>query len=65
MSKSIASLYVALASSVAWACPVCGAATDTKSTYINMTLVMSGLPLLMIGSVVFWVARAVLNADKP
>ena len=59
-----ASLYVLFASAVAWACPVCGAAQDTKGTYINMTLVMSGLPLVMIGSVVAGVAIRFKRADE-
>ena len=51
-----ASLYVLFASAAAWACPVCGAAQDTKGTYINMTLVMSALPLVTIGAVVLGIA---------
>lgn len=52
MTRALASLTVFLGSGAAWACPVCGAATDTKGTYQAMTLVMSGLPLLMIGGIV-------------
>ncbi len=63
-ARGWASLYVLFASAVAWACPVCGAAQDTKGTYINMTLVMSGLPLVMIGSVVAGVAIRFKRADE-
>lgn len=59
MTRMLASLFVLCAATAAWACPVCGAATDTKGTYIGMTLVMSGLPLLMIGSVVLFVAQRI------
>lgn len=64
MARVLAGLGVLFVATAAWACPVCGAATDTKGTYINMTLVMSGLPLLMIGSVVFFVAQRVRRAGR-
>jgi hypothetical protein len=56
-------LVVMFGSFAAWACPVCGAAQDTKGTYINMTLVMSALPLVMIGSVVLGVALRFKKAE--
>jgi hypothetical protein len=64
MSRRLAATYAMLAASAAWACPVCGAATDTKGTYISMTLVMSGLPLLMIGGVVFFVGQRFRRASR-
>ena len=64
MPRTLASLFVLFASASAWACPVCGAATDTKGTYIDMTLVMSSLPLVMIGSLVFFVAARVRRAAR-
>jgi hypothetical protein len=41
------------------ACAVCGltGTRDNGFAYLAMTVVMSGLPLAMIGGVVFWVYR--------
>jgi hypothetical protein len=41
------------------ACAVCGltGTRDNGLAYLAMTVVMSGLPLAMIGGVVFWVYR--------
>lgn len=53
-----------LGSAVALACPVCGAATDNQDEYKYMTLVMSALPLMMMGSVVGVIAFRVRKADR-
>lgn len=52
-------LVTAAAPATAFACPVCGTAgaNDNGWAYFAMTIVLSGLPLGMIGGVVFWVAR--------
>ena len=62
--RALAFFSVLLIAGVAFACPVCGAATDTKGTYQAMTIVMSLLPLTMMGSVVGFVAYKVRKADK-
>jgi hypothetical protein len=51
---------------LALACPVCGTAgpNDNGWAYFAMTIVLSGLPLGMIGGVVFWVARRSSAADR-
>jgi hypothetical protein len=41
-----------------WACPACMVGDPkTASTYFGMTLVMSALPLLLIGGVSYWLWR--------
>lgn len=52
-------MLVLAAPAVALACPVCGTAgaNDNGWAYFAMTIVLSGLPLGMIGGVVFWVHR--------
>lgn len=62
--RAIAFFSVLLFSAVALACPVCGAATDTKGTYQAMTVVMSLLPLAMMGSVVGFIAFRVRRAER-
>ena len=53
--KQLASLTL-MVPSLAAACPVCGAnsAVDPKALLV-MTIIMSLLPLAMIGGVVWWV----------
>jgi hypothetical protein len=42
----------------AWACPGCMVGDPkTASTYFGMTLVMSALPLLLIGGIGYWLYR--------
>lgn len=46
------------------ACSVCGAGQEgTETSYIVMTIIVSLLPLAMIGGVVFWLWRAVKQRD--
>jgi hypothetical protein len=63
-ARAFAFVLVLLTSAVALACPVCGAETDTKGTYLGMTMVMSLLPLAMMGSVVGFIAFKVRKADR-
>jgi hypothetical protein len=43
-----------------FACPVCGAGGNEENgaVYLAMSAVLSGLPLAMIGGIVFWLRRA-------
>jgi len=43
----------------AMACPVCGLAgtADTWTSYLSMTVMLSTVPLTMIGGIAFWVSR--------
>ena len=54
------------APAAALACAVCGTSgpTDNSWAYFAMTMVLSGLPLCMIGGVVFWVSRRVSTDDS-
>jgi hypothetical protein len=50
--------------SAAWACAVCGAATpNDQSAYLVMTIVMSLLPLGLLGGIGFWVYRGATSSD--
>lgn len=47
------------------ACSVCGAGQEgTETSYVVMTLIVSFLPLAMIGGVVFWLWRAAKQRDQ-
>lgn len=47
-----------LGASVANACPVCMLADPkTAGTYLSMTLMMSALPLAMLGGLIYWLKR--------
>jgi hypothetical protein len=49
---------VSLAAGSAQACPVCILADPkTAGTYLDMTLMMSALPLALLGGFVFWLKR--------
>jgi hypothetical protein len=59
-------LLMASASSVAWACPVCGGAAsspESQRAYVVMSVILSALPLLGIAGIVLWVARRVRAAE--
>jgi hypothetical protein len=57
---------VTLLPELALACPVCGTpgSEDAGWAYLAMTLILSGLPLAMIGSVGYWVYRRVTAAES-
>ena len=57
-----------LAPRSALACPVCGfvGVNENWTVYLAMTAMLSALPLLMIGGMVFWLSRrARLGASFP
>ena len=60
----ITALLVAAAPAAALACSVCGLAGtgDNNGAYRAMTVMMSGVPLGMIGGVAYWLVR---RASKP
>lgn len=48
----------ALATGAAQACPVCMLADPkTSGTYLGMTLMMSALPLALLGGLIYWLKR--------
>jgi len=63
-ARALALVGVLLTSGSALACAVCGAATDTRGTYQAMTLVMSLLPLAMMGGLVSFIAFRVRRAER-
>lgn len=56
--RALTALAVALAPALARACAVCGAGDDdpARGAYLTMTLIISGLPVLMLGGVIGYVA---------
>jgi hypothetical protein len=61
----MAALLTVAIPGAAFACPVCGLAgsEDANGAYLAITLVLSALPLAMIGGVVVWIRRRVNAAD--
>lgn len=51
----------------AWACPACGlaGAGDNNGAYVAMSVMLSILPLGMIGGVAFWLYRRVTRRERP
>ena len=48
----------ALIPSSAWACPACMVSNPkTAATYLGMTLIMSALPILLVGCIGYWLWR--------
>jgi hypothetical protein len=42
----------------AWACPACMVGDPkTAGTYLGMTLIMSALPLFLVGGLAYWLWR--------
>lgn len=55
-----------LLAAAAFACPVCGQPLENNQTnYLVMTIVLSLLPLGMMGGVGFWVYRSTRSAHAP
>jgi len=54
----VAAAALPLVPAAAWACPAC-MVTDPKNagTYLGMTLMMSALPLGLIGGLAYWLWR--------
>jgi len=61
----IATVFVLTTPALALACAVCGTSgiENNSWAYFAMTMVLSGLPLGMIGGVVFWVYRRAVKAE--
>lgn len=56
---------VAVLSSPAFACAVCGAGEDrTQESYLAMTIVISLLPLAMLAGIVGWVVYRYRAAER-
>ena len=53
-----AAVALALFPAAGWACPACmGNDPKTASTYLGMTLILSALPLLLVGGLGYWFWR--------
>ncbi len=66
--RALAATALALGPSLAHACAVCGAGEDdpARGAYVVMTLVISALPLGMLGGLVgylVWKAKAAARAE--
>lgn len=60
-----AALVSLLASSPALACAVCGAGDDpSKGSYVSMSIIISLLPLAMLGGIVGWVVHRTRAAER-
>lgn len=57
MRRALAALAVLLAPAPALACAACAAGADSNRVFFIMTMVMSVLPLLLIGAGLWWIAR--------
>ena len=60
-----ATLFILAAPASALACAVCGTMgmENNSGAYFGMTIIMSLLPLCMMGGVVYWVSRRVAAAE--
>jgi len=55
--RALAALAALLAPVPALACAACAAGSDSNRVFFIMTMVMSVLPLLLIGAGLWWIAR--------
>jgi cbb3-type cytochrome oxidase subunit 3 len=62
----VATLMTVATPALALACAVCGTSgiENNSWAYFAMTMVLSGLPLGMIGGVVYWVYRQAAKAEQ-
>jgi hypothetical protein len=67
LTAGFVGVALATAPAVLLACPVCGAGgnEDNAWAYTVMSVVLTVLPLGMIGGVVYWVARREEAANVP
>ena len=57
MRRALAAVAALLAPAPALACAACAAGSDSNRVFFIMTMVMSVLPLLLIGAGLWWIAR--------
>ena len=58
MRRALPALILVVLPEAAHACAVCGAAVDrNKSAFVGTTILLSLLPLALIGAALWWVAR--------
>jgi len=57
MRRALAAAAALLAPAPALACAACAAGSDSNRTFFIMTIVMSLLPLMLIGAGLWWIAR--------
>lgn len=64
IALAVAALVVALPR-IAEACAVCftGRSDETRQAFISTTVFMTGLPLLLIGGVIWWLRRRTLQLE--
>jgi hypothetical protein len=55
--RALSGLAAMLAPAPALACAACAAGSDSNRVFFIMTMVMSVLPLLLIGAGLWWIAR--------
>jgi len=55
--RALAAVAGLLAPAPALACAACAAGSDSNRVFFIMTMVMSVLPLLLIGAGLWWIAR--------
>ena len=59
------SIALSLAPALVFACPVCGQGRDGSGpALLVMSIIMTVLPLLMIGGVIGWIALRVRRAER-
>jgi len=66
VAMGVAAAIVMLSPRSVLACPVCGLAgtQENSEAYFAMTMLLSGLPLVMIAGVGYWVYRRSASDDK-
>jgi len=58
IARIISVAVLALIPAAGWSCPSCMVGDPkTASTYFGMTLIMSALPLLLVGGLGYWLWR--------
>lgn len=66
LGVSLGVLAILVVPRVSWACAVCSAGRedDTRTAFIVSTIGMTLLPLLLVGAVVWWLRRRILESEK-
>jgi|GEM_PF-6661926 len=58
MRRGFFTAVLTLIPAAGWSCPACMVGDPkTASTYLGMTLIMSALPLLLVGGLGYWLWR--------
>ncbi len=66
MSVALATVAVAWAADLVYACPSCASPLEeNRQAFVDTTIFLTVVPLTMIGGFVWWLRRKIRDQDEP